>query len=164
VNIRRLAGSRRNKHLPIARTPRNGDVRDDSTRAHHSTVFWKGDAGECGAECACGLTFHDFYRFGEAVRHIERHIVRSRNGGRPGHAARAVDIATCFPPAPAGDSKKQLKAAEAGARGVSARPMRGLDRRLNYGAQNCAAGRFSGLTARQARQIVRMEFRAEYAT
>jgi hypothetical protein len=126
---RHLAGSRRNKHLPIARTPRFSD----------STVV-------------CGLRHPGVRRPCRAD--VTGLALDPAQDSKPDHAARVVDITAIWPPITGGGRDSYRKAAEAGARGVSAAPM-STGMRIN-----AYWGQVEALTGRQRRQIARMENRA----
>ncbi|MBM0240247.1 hypothetical protein JNW88_29755 [Micromonospora sp. ATA32] len=44
--------------------------------AHHHTAGWGGVPGECGVECACGLTYDGFDTIAEAAALLDNHIAR----------------------------------------------------------------------------------------
>jgi hypothetical protein len=77
-----LAGTRANKHRPIARTPRASDF---APRSKHRLVCgWLGGPGEAGFECSCGAGFDGFDSIDEAEA--------CHRPNRQNHAERAVDI------------------------------------------------------------------------
>lgn len=141
------AGTRRNKHLPVARQTRVSDRVDvNQLRPHYVSAFWGGIPGECGAECGCGVTYDGFDTMAHTGELLDRHVARCT---RPNHGARAVDIAACFPGAGILTDERGPEAARrAGDCGRFAAPMTALARRDAYIRQTPAA-----LTYRQARRI-----------
>ena len=91
-SLRHRAGSRRNKHHPNARQTR---ISDYTTGQHGEVGGWAGPyPGQCGIECACGVTFDGFDTLAQAHELLDLHIASYR---KPNHAARAVSIDACFP-------------------------------------------------------------------
>lgn len=47
---------------------------------HELDSCWKGEPGECGASCVCGVTYDGFGSLAEAGAFIDRHIARANSG------------------------------------------------------------------------------------
>jgi hypothetical protein len=143
MSARSLAGSRANKHRPIARQTLPSD-RVKVTRTHYQVGGWSGGRGYCGIECACGTTYDGFDSLREAIEMLDLHIAWPR---MPHQADRAVSIGTAFFPAP---RVRPSLGAVAGAKGRSAEPMSNDRRFLTYLRQTQG-----NPTARQQRQLER---------
>lgn len=69
-------------------TPRQRRRRDKKVgratarRTHYQAAGWGGVPGECGGECACGVTYYGFDTIGEASVLLDRHIARNVAGKR----------------------------------------------------------------------------------
>ncbi|PZG05800.1 hypothetical protein C1I95_32475 [Micromonospora craterilacus] len=62
---------------------------DEQAGPHRMAAGWKGEPGECGAECACGVTYDGFDSLGAASELLDRHI--------------AIANQSALPPVPAGE-------------------------------------------------------------
>lgn len=87
--------TRRDEAAVQSRRTRDSD-RPKPNAVHYLAVAWGGVPGECGAECACGVTWDGFDRIGDATELLDQHAANPFNTW-PNHTARAVSIAACFP-------------------------------------------------------------------
>lgn len=56
------------------------------TGEHRYAEGWKGGPGECGASCACGLTYDGFDTLAEPSELIDRHVALATTGSEPAEA------------------------------------------------------------------------------